>query len=146
MTAIVPVRLSPVRRRRGFTLLEIMLVVAIIMLLLGAGAFFLGDFFAVGTRARVTADLNTFSTALRTYQMMNGNFPTQGQGLNALVNQPTTEPRPRNWNQFLSQLPKDPWNNEYVYVYPGKKNPKSYDIYTKGKDGADGTEDDMGNW
>lgn len=138
--------LRTARRTAAFTLLEIMLVVAIIMLLLGAGAFFLGDFIGVGRTARAQADVSTLTTSLRTYQMMNGFFPSSGQGLNALVNQPGGEPKPRVWNQLMTQLPKDPWGNDYVYVAPGRKNPKGFDLYSKGPDGVDGTDDDIGNW
>ncbi|MBS0656670.1 MAG: type II secretion system major pseudopilin GspG [Verrucomicrobia bacterium] len=134
------------RRLAAFTLLEIMLVVAIIMLLLGAGAFFLGDFIGVGRTARVQADISTLTTSLRTYQMVNGFYPSSSQGLNALVTQPGGEPKPRVWNQLMSQLPKDPWGNEYVYVCPGRKNPKGFDLYSKGADGQEGTPDDVGNW
>ncbi len=138
--------LRPAARRRGFTLLEIMLVVSIIMLLLGAGAYFLGDFIEVARQARIQSDVQTMSTSLRTYQMTNGFYPSQAQGLNALVTQPTTEPRPRVWTQLLSQIQKDPYGNDYVYVFPGKHNPNNFDIYSKGKDGLDGTPDDRGNW
>lgn len=138
--------LRSARRVAAFTLLEIMLVVAIIMLLLGAGAFFLGDFIGVGQTARVQADISTMSTSLKTYQMMNGFYPTSAQGLNALVTQPGGEPKPRVWNQLMTQLPKDPWGNDYVYVCPGRKNTKGFDLYSKGKDGQEGTPDDVGNF
>ena len=136
----------PLHRPRGFTLLEIMLVVTIIMLLLGAGVFFLGDQFTIGQRARVQADLQGLTTNLRTYQMMNGFFPTAQQGLQALVVPPTTEPKPKQWVQLSTKIPQDPWGNDYVYVCPGKHNPKTFDLYSKGADRLPDTEDDMGNW
>ncbi|OAI43137.1 hypothetical protein AYO41_02765 [Verrucomicrobia bacterium SCGC AG-212-E04] len=134
------------RRQRGFTLLEIMLVVTIIMLLLGAGVFFLGDQFTIGQKARVQADLQGLTTNLRTYQMMNGFFPTTQQGLQALMIQPGSEPKPKQWVQLSTKIPQDPWGNDYVYICPGKHNPKTFDLYSKGADRLPDTEDDMGNW
>jgi general secretion pathway protein G len=133
-------------RRRAFTLLEIMLVVAIISLLLGAGFMMIGNKFQIGQDARLQADFSTFESNLKTYEMMNGFLPTTEQGLQALVTQPTTDPKPTRWYQMMERLPKDPWQRDYVYVYPGKHNPQSYDIYSKGKDGIADTEDDRGNW
>ena len=132
--------------RAGFTLLEIMLVVSIIMLLLGAGVFFMGDQIVFGQRTRVMADLQTLSTQLKMYEMVNGNLPTAQQGLKALVEMPSADPKPRQWYQQLKQLPRDPWGNEYVYLRPGRKNPKDFDVFSKGKDGQENTEDDIGNW
>lgn len=137
---------STLRRKKGFTLLEIMLVVTIIMLLLGAGVFFLGDQFTIGQRARVQADLQGLTTNLRTYQMMNGFFPTTSQGLQALVVPPGSEPKPKQWVQLSTKIPQDPWGNDYIYVSPGKHNPKTFDLYSKGADRIADTEDDMGNW
>ena len=137
---------STLRRKKGFTLLEIMLVVTIIMLLLGAGVFFLGDQFTIGQRARVQADLQGLTTNLRTYQMMNGFFPTTSQGLQALVVPPGSEPKPKQWVQLSTKIPQDPGGNDYIYVSPGKHNPKTFDLYSKGADRIADTEDDMGNW
>jgi general secretion pathway protein G len=147
MNDSLPLSAGPsLRRKRGFTLLEIMLVVTIIMLLLGAGVFFLGDQFLIGQRARVQADLQGLTTNLRTYQMMNGFFPTTQQGLAALMVQPTGEPKPKQWVQLSTKIPQDPWGNDYVYICPGKHNPKTFDLYSKGADRIAETEDDMGNW
>jgi general secretion pathway protein G len=147
MRQILPPPVRPLRRRtRGFTLLEIMLVVTIIMLLLGAGVYFLGDQINIGRNARVQADLQSLTTNIRTYQMMNGFYPTTQQGLQALVVMPNSEPKPKQWVQLATKIPQDPWGNDYVYVCPGKHNPKTFDIYTKGPDRVAETEDDMGNW
>jgi general secretion pathway protein G len=127
-------------------LLEIMLVVTIIMLLLGAGVYFMGDQFEIGRKARVQADLQGLSTNLRTYQMLNGFFPTTQQGLQALMVIPGGDPKPKQWMQLSTKIPLDPWGESYVYVYPGKHNPKSFDLYSKGADRVAETDDDMGNW
>ena len=123
-----------------------MLVVGIIMLLLGAGIYMMSGQFDIGRLARVQADLQMLSTSLKTYEMTNGNLPTGSQGLRALVEMPGNDPKPRQWIQLLTQLPKDPWNNEYVYIRPGRRNPKGFDIFSKGADGQENTEDDIGNW
>ncbi len=139
-------RLAPLHRRRGFTLLEIMLVVAIIALLLAAGFNQLGDVMGQAKDTIVLSDIHTFEQKLKMYEASNGFLPTTEQGLQALVTMPTSEPRPTKWYQGMEKLPKDPWQQDYVYVQPGVHNPQSYDIYTKGKDRTAGTADDVGNW
>ena len=134
------------RRPRAFTLLEIMLVVAIITLLLGAGFMMIGGKYKIGQDTRLQADFSAFDSNLKTYEMMNGRLPTTEQGLQALVTQPETDPKPTRWYQMMERLPKDPWGNDYVYICPGKHNPQSFDIYSKGKDGIADTADDRGNW
>ena len=91
----------------------------------------------------VQADLRTIGIQLKAYESMNGFFPTTDQGLQALVTQPDTDPRPTRWYQLYREMPKDPWQNNYIYICPGIKNPNSYDLYSAGpsrKPGA-GTED-----
>ncbi len=134
------------RQRAAFTLLEIMLVVAIIAMLLGAGFYLMGDNFNMATGVRVQADLQAFDQRLKTYQMMNGFLPTTEQGLNALVTMPQSDPKPTRWSQGMEHLPQDPWHSDYVYVSPGVHNPNSYDLYSIGKDRKPGTADDIGNW
>ena len=134
-------------RERAFTLLEIMLVVAIISLLLSTGFYVFGKKLAVGQDAKIQADLVSYNGALQTYRMVaDDQLPTTDQGLQALVTMPSTDPKPSKWYQMMERLPKDPWGHDYVYVCPGKHNPDGYDLYSKGKDGIDGTEDDQGNW
>ena len=130
----------------AFTLIEIMLVIAIITLLLSSAFYFLGPQIAIGQDTKMRADYQAIGQALQTYENMNGSLPTTEQGLQALVTPPTIGEKPSHWYQMLQQLPKDPWQRDYVYVAPGKHNPNSYDIYSKGKDGIDGTADDKGNW
>lgn len=134
------------RRPGGFTLLEIMLVVTIIILLLGAGVRFLLPNLVVGQKTRVAADLMTFKTSLATYQGLNGFLPTTDQGLQALTAPPQSEPKPVSWQKLMDGLPKDAWGSDYVYVQPGKHNPDGYDLYSKGPDRIADTADDMGNW
>ena len=133
-------------RQRGFTLLEIMLVVAIIALLLSTGFYFLGPQILIAQDAKIGADFKAFDQALTTYENLNGFLPTTEQGLQALVTPPASDPKPQRWYQMMKQLPKDPWQSDYVYVCPGTHNPQSYDIYSKGKDKTENTPDDKGNW
>ena len=73
---------------------------------------------------------------------MNGFFPTTDQGLQALVVQPDTDPKPTRWYQLYRDMPKDPWQNNYIYICPGIKNPNGYDLYSAGPDRKPGTADD----
>ena len=134
------------RRRRGFTLLEIMLVVTIIILLLGAGVKFLLPNLVVGQETRVMADMAAIKTALTTYQGLNGFLPTTDQGLLALTASPQGEPKPATWRKLMDEVPKDSWGQEYVYQQPGKHNPEGFDLYSKGPDRLADTADDIGNW
>jgi general secretion pathway protein G len=129
----------------AFTLLEIMLVVTIIALLITAGIFATRGQLGFAQDTRVDADIQTISTQLKLYQAMNGFLPTTEQGLQALVVRPETEPRPRQWRQLLANVPRDPWQNEYVYVQPGKYNPDSFDLYSLGSNSRAGVPY-RGNW
>jgi len=130
----------------GFTLLEIMLVVAIIGLLAGSAMYFMGDNLFVAQETKVKADIRGISTQLTVYQASNGFLPTTEQGLKALVVKPTTEPIPRNWRQGFTEVPLDSWKQEYHYREPGKHNPNGFDLFSGGKDRKPDTADDIGNW
>lgn len=130
----------------AFTLLEIMLVVAIIMLLLGAAIYKMAPALGVGKTTRVSADLQAFKTGLMMYETANGFPPSSEQGLKSLVARPESDPRPRNWQQMMESLPVDPWGMPYYYEVPGKHNPTGYDLYSAGPDRTPGTADDIGNW
>ena len=126
----------------GFTLLEIMLVVTIIALLLGAAIFKLGGNVEYARHVRISSDIQGINTQLKLYESMNGFFPTGEQGLQALVTQPGSDPQPTRWYQLYKELPKDPWNNTYIYLSPGRKNPTGYDLYSAGQDRRPDTADD----
>jgi general secretion pathway protein G len=93
---------------------------------------------------RISSDIQGISTQLKLYESMNGFFPTTEQGLQALVVQPSTDPQPTRWYQLYKELPKDPWNNTYIYLNPGRKNPNGFDLYSAGPNRKDdnGTGDD----
>jgi general secretion pathway protein G len=86
--------------------------------------------------------------ALDAYQIDNGRYPTTEQGLQALIEQPATDPAPKNWNgPYLKQksMPEDPWGNPFVYISPGEHNSEEYDLYSLGPDGVQ-SDDDVTNW
>jgi general secretion pathway protein G len=129
----------------GYTLFEIMLVLGIIAVLVGSAIYLLVGNIDVARESRVEADIQAISTQLRVYEMQNLRPPTTQQGLKALVSRPSTEPVPRRWRQLLEKIPLDPWGEEYVYYSPGKKNPKGFDLFSKGPDRQEGGGDDIGN-
>jgi general secretion pathway protein G len=140
-------------RAAGFTLIEMMAVVLIIGLL--AGIVGVAVFSSVDS-ARVSttqAQMKNLESALAFYQMDNGSFPTTDQGLQALVQKPTSAPVPESWRQggYLQTqtLPKDAWKHDFQYLSPGQHNPDSYDLWSLGSDGqpgGTGTKADIGNW
>jgi general secretion pathway protein G len=143
-----PAVLKPCMRLRknakGFTLLEIMLVVGIIVIILGVAVARLGNTTGIAKDMRVRADIQAVNTQLKLYESMNGFFPTTEQGLQALVVQPDSDPKPTRWYQLFKEMPKDPWGNDYLYICPGKKYPDSFDLYSAGPDRKAETADD--NW
>jgi len=120
-----------------------MLVLGIIAVLVGSAIYKLVGNLDVAKEQQVTADIQAISMQLRTYEMLNFRKPTTEQGLKALVQMPTTDPKPRKWKQLMETLPLDPWGAEYVYRNPGKKNPGGFDLYSLGPDGKE-SDDDSG--
>lgn len=136
------------RTVRAFTLLEILVVLAIIGLLAGLAITNIDKIF--GGAQVTTAQLfvkETMKTALTTYRISLGDYPTTADGLQALITPPSSKAdRWRGPYITDSKVPLDPWGEPYQYAYPGKRNKGSYDIWSKGPDKQDGTEDDIGNW
>ena len=133
--------------QQGFSLLEIMVVVAIIAILSVAVVMNVGGTVADAAVARAKSDVQTLSSALQNYNMKNHAFPSTQQGLEALVTKPSGEPDAKNWSQYVQKLPDDPWGQPYQYLSPGQHG--DYDVYTLGKDGRPGGEGvnaDIGNW
>ena len=119
-----------------------MLVVAIIGIL---AALVIPKIAGNSLRAQITAanaDINGgIKTALGNYEVDNGQYP---KGLQDLLTQPANA---KNWHgPYLDNAPMDPWKNPYIYYFPGKHNPGSYDLLSAGPDGKEGTDDDIGNW
>ncbi|MHB0776775.1 type II secretion system major pseudopilin GspG [Halomonas sp. WWR20] len=137
------------RRQRGFTLLEIMVVIFIIGLLVAIVAPNVLSNQDDAMQQKARADLSTLEQALDMYRMDNYRYPSTRQGLLALVEAPSQEPLPKNYREegYIRRLPSDPWGNEYQYRSPGENG--SVDIFSLGADGAPGGEGpdaDIGNW
>lgn len=126
----------------GYTLFEIMLVLGIIAVLVGSAIYMLVGNIDVAKEQRVSSDIEAITMQLKTYEMLNYRMPSTEQGLEALVNQPNSEPRPRRWKQLMKSVPLDPWGNEYVYRNPGKGG-GGFDLYSLGPDGRE-SDDDSG--
>ncbi len=126
----------------AFTLLEIMIVVSIIVILLGLAISKMGNPTGFAKGVAVKADLQAIGTQLMQYEAMNGFYPTTEQGIQALVSQPSSEPRPNRWYPFFREMPKDPWGMPYSYRCPGIKHPDKYDLFSDGPDRLPDTADD----
>ena len=134
--------------RRGFTLIEIMVVVVILGILAAILAPNVIGRIDDAQISRVQQDLRAVENALKLYRLDNFSYPTSEQGLEALANKPS-DPNIKNWKSrgYLDRLPKDPWGNSYLYLNPG--NNGEIDIYTFGRDGrpgGTGIDADIGNW
>ena len=134
------------KRDKGFTLIEIMLVVIIIAAL---SAMVVPRLVGRSEQAKVSvakADIGSqLATALKLYELDNGTFPSTEQGLLALRKKPSTTPEARNWNgPYIEKDPIDPWGSPYVYISPGKKR-ADYDLSSLGGDKND-SGDDINNW
>ena len=127
------------RKQRGFTLIEIMIVVVIIGIL---GAIIVPTFMSRPDQARVTAaqtDLRSIGAALDLYRLDNFQYPSTEQGLEALVTRPSGFPEPKNYNPdgYIKALPTDPWGSPYVYERAGS----AFELYSLGADGNEGGEE-----
>ena len=140
-----------VLRTRGFTLIEIMVVVVILGIL---AAIVLPKVINRPDQARIVRakqDINSIQSALDLYRLDNGAYPTTDQGLSALITKPTTPPIPQNWHQYLKsdKVPTDPWGAAYHYLNPGVHNADGVDIFTygpTGQPGGTGEKAEIGNW
>jgi general secretion pathway protein G len=146
---MILIQTAPPRRqvaaRQGFTLIEMLLVLVILGIL---AAIVVPKFAGRTEQARQTAaqsQIATFGTALDAFEIDNGYYPKGKNGLLDLVQQPRDA---RNWKgpYLKADIPKDPWGNDYIYEYPGRRNASSYDLASMGPDGRLGTEDDINNW
>ncbi|HLY52951.1 MAG TPA: type II secretion system major pseudopilin GspG [Steroidobacteraceae bacterium] len=147
-------QVSRQRRQRygnalGFTLIEIMVVLFIIGLLAAAIVPSVLSRIDAAKVAKAKQDVQSLETALTMYYMDNSKYPTNEQGLTALVQQPT-DPSIKNWKPggYIERISKDPWGNDYQYVFPGTHG-KAYDLFSLGADGqpgGDGINADIGNW
>jgi general secretion pathway protein G len=132
---------------RGFTLVEVMVVVVILGVL---AALVVPRVIGRADEAKAVAvkqDLAAVMQALKLYRLDNARFPSGEQGLQALVTKPTTDPQPSNWKAYLERLPRDPWGKPYQYLNPGVHG--EVDVFTFGADaqtGGSGADADIGSW
>ncbi len=137
------------KRQSAFTLIEILVVVAILGILAAIVVPRVMDRPDEAKRVAAKADIAAIVQSLKLYRLDNGFYPTTDQGLVALVQRPASTPAPGNWKQggYLERLPKDPWGSDYQYLQPGVKG--EIDVFSLGADrarGGEGSGADIGNW
>jgi general secretion pathway protein G len=135
------------RQARGFTLIELMVILVIIGVL---AALIVPNVLDRADDSRVTAaknDVNNLMQALKLYKLDNQRYPTGEQGLQALLNRPTSGPQAPNWRPYVDKLPTDPWGRPYQFLNPGVH--REVDVLSLGADGTPGGEGanaDIGSW
>lgn len=131
------------KHRNAFTLIELLLVLVILAVL---AAVVVPKFTNRSEQAKITAaktDISNMETALDVFETDNGRYPTNDEGLQALVQNPGNL---QDWKgPYLKRLNMDPWQHPYVYSSPGQHNPTGVDLYSLGPDGREGN-DDITNW
>lgn len=140
---------SAYRAARGFTLIEVLVVVVILAILAAVVVPKMMEHPGEARVVRAKADIQAIVTALNTYKLDNFSYPATEQGLEALVAKPAGAPEAPNWRKggYLDGVPKDPWGRTYLYLQPGQHG--DMDVYTLGSDGKTGGEGeagDIGNW
>ncbi len=134
-------RTQMLRRRGGFTLVELLLVLVILATL---AAIVVPRVAGRGEDAKRTAaqtDCSNLGRALDYFEADNQYYPSTSEGLDVLVNQPRDA---KDWKgPYVKEVPLDPWGNAYIYEYPGKNNPNGFDLYSVGRDGKNGGGDDV---
>lgn len=131
-------------QRAGFTLVELLLVIAILGILAGTVVVAVAGQSQKAQKQRARTDITNISNALEMFELEVGRFPTASEGLDALINDPNID----KWGgPYLKgkTAPKDPWGNPYQYN-PEANRGQFYDLYSLGPDGVEGTADDIGNW
>lgn len=132
------------RDRSGFTLIEILVVVAVLSILAALVAPNIFRHLGTAKDAAARSQMEMIGAALDAYRLDNGRYPTTAQGLESLRTAPTVEPRPRNWRgpYLRRDVPADPWDFPYTFVSPGEANPAGYDLLSYGADGQPGGEEE----
>ena len=139
------------RNKKGFTLIELMVVIVILGILAGLIVPRIMGRPDEARRAKARIQIESLETALKLYKLDNGNYPSTEQGLNALVEPPTVGTPVKNWRQggYLEKgkVPKDPWDNDFVYISPGAHG--DFDLISRGADGepdGEGKNKDINSW
>ncbi|MBB1319346.1 type II secretion system major pseudopilin GspG [Shewanella sp. SR43-4] len=133
-------------KQRGFTLLEVMVVIVILGILASMVVPNLMGNKDKADQQKAVSDIVALENALDMYKLDNSIYPTTEQGLDALVQKPSSSPEPRNFREggYVKRLPQDPWRNDYLLLSPGENG--KIDIFSAGPDGQPGSEDDIGSW
>jgi general secretion pathway protein G len=136
------------RRRRGFTLIEVLLVLAILVIIASFAVMAYGPIRTKAYSNAAKTQVRALKGPLKAYWLDMNDYPTTAQGLEALRNPPGDLANSSKWQgPYLdSPVPLDPWDRPYQYEYPGRHESDMPDIWSIGADGADGTTDDVGNW
>ena len=124
---------------RGMSLLEIMVVITLIGLVTAAVGVAVMNQLEKGQMDTARNQAYEVGKSIELYKLQNASYPSTAQGLEALVSPPKGKP-------IMERVPQDPWGNDYIYVVPGAKNTIKFDVRSKGPDGVEGSEDDVGNW
>jgi general secretion pathway protein G len=142
---------TAVGNRRGFTLIELMVVIVILGILAGLIVPRIMSRPEQAKRLKARMQIESIATALKLYKLDNGSYPTTEQGLQALVEQPSSGTIPKNWRKggYLEKgrVPKDPWDNDFIYLSPGIHD--DFDLISYGADGSSGGEEknaDINSW
>lgn len=146
--AMKPLARSPRFNSRGFTMLELLVVLGILALLATLAISNVTGIFGGAQKDTAKIFVNqTLKTSLISYRIHTSDFPSTAEGLQVLVTAPAN--KADSWHgPYIegSKVPLDPWGEPYQYRYPGVKNKGGYDLWSKGPDKVDGNEDDIGNW
>jgi general secretion pathway protein G len=135
------------RRRSGFTLIEVLLVLVILVILGSLVGIQIRSAQKSALLKAAKSQVGMLDSPLQRYALDMGDFPASSVGLNALVSAPSDAQSSQWAGPYLEKgVPADPWGRAYMYANPGRHNSSSYDVWSVGPDGADGTEDDIGNW
>ncbi|MEX1181767.1 MAG: type II secretion system major pseudopilin GspG [Gemmatimonadota bacterium] len=132
------------KHRGGFTLIEILVVIAVISILAALVAPNVFQHVGTAKDAAARSQMEMIGAALDAYRLDNGRYPTTAQGLESLWQVPTAQPVPSNWRgpYLRKAVPLDPWSSPYLYASPGELNPRGYDLVSLGADGLPGGEGD----
>ena len=135
----------------AFTLVQLLIIITVVVILAGVAAPRLLRQQEKARRTQATNDIDTLGLALDIYASNNGAYPSTGQGLKALWEKPIIPPVPSDWSGPYLDKPilEDPWESDYVYIYPGRHNRHDYDLLSYAKDGiagGKGDSEDVANW
>jgi general secretion pathway protein G len=150
LTRPMPPQLRHRRRRPGFTLIEILVVIVVIAILATLVAPNIFQHVGAAKSATAKSQIEMLGAALDAYRLDNGSYPSTQQGLDALWERPTVDP-PANWRTpyLRKPVPADPWGRAYIYLFPGQTNLNGYDLVSYGADGkpgGEGEDADIASW